>query len=83
MLRDAVADIEEVAAALGRSPQWLRRNWLSYAIKTGFPRKLPHTWVWPRRAVEAFLSQQRPAPPAANISEIIKDQLSQRYGGRG
>lgn len=55
MLTNETASIEEVAAAIGKSPSWLKRNWRPFHERTGFPRKIPAGDVWPRRAVEAWL----------------------------
>lgn len=54
-LSDETAQLDEVAAALGRSATWLRRNWLKLHAEQDFPRKIPAGWVWPRRAVEVWL----------------------------
>lgn len=66
-LSDETADIDEVAAALHRTTGWLRRKWLSLHQRHGFPRKVPDAWVWPRRAVQAWLrsggfDQPQPMP---------------------
>jgi hypothetical protein len=57
------AGLDEVAAALGKSPAWLMRHWLSFHRRTGFPRKIPAGWVWPRRAVELWLRSAGETPP--------------------
>ena len=55
MLSDLTADLDEVARALGRRPDWLKRNWLKLHREQGFPRKIPAGDVWPRGAVEVWL----------------------------
>jgi len=88
-LADEVAGLDEVAAAIGRTPTWLRRNWLKLHTAENFPRRIPSGWVWPRRAVEVWLrSAGRPLPnhPAANANQhvdLVEQQaaaLKQRYG---
>jgi len=54
-LAHETATLEEVAAALGRRPSWLKRHWIKLSREEGFPRRLSTGWVWPRRAVEAWL----------------------------
>lgn len=54
-LLDDTTGIAEVAAALGRSETWLRRNWIRIHEQHGFPRKHPTGWTWPRGAVTAWL----------------------------
>lgn len=87
-LTDEVAGLEEVAAALGRSPIWLQRNWLKLHQGEDFPRKIPSGWVWPRRAVEVWLRSAgqivRPLPANDDAGGDLIDQaaaaLKQRYG---
>lgn len=89
LVNDAVA-IAEVAAALGRSESWLRRNWLMIFEEYGFPRKHPTGWTWPRGAVSAWLASGGFAPrmlEAANDVLPVSDpeaaymaQLSRAYG---
>ena len=95
MLSNETASLHEVAAALGRDPDWLRRNWLKIHKRFGFPRKSALGWVWPRRLVEAFLaSPQRDAvtlhdaPANGNDAtaidpvEAARAAAAARYGGR-
>lgn len=88
-LSDEIAGLTEVAAAIGREPQWLQRNWLKLHQRENFPRKIPAGWVWPRRAVEVWLrsagqSIARPLP--ANDDGLVDEieaaarALKQRYG---
>lgn len=89
-LADETAPLDEVARALGRDPAWLKRHWLSFHLRHGFPRKLPGGFVWPRRAVAAWLRaggalpESQPAAnqndPAADILGQAKASLDQRYG---
>ncbi|WP_127523640.1 hypothetical protein [Mesorhizobium sp. Z1-4] len=91
MLKHQTADIGEVAAAIGKEPAWLQRHWLAYHRRTGFPRRIPGTWRWPRKAVEKWLEaggEEPPAAPApANQNEVSDHvalaaaSLLERYGG--
>lgn len=86
-LADETAGIDEVAAALGRTPDWLRRNWLKLARAYGFPRKHPTGWTWPRAALRAWLAGVEPEPAPANDNPFQSREaaytaaLDQRYGG--
>lgn len=94
MLSDDTAGVGEVATALGRSVDWLKRNWLKIHIDAGFPRKHPTGWTWPRAAVVAWLrapARQASGPRPANDNPIhllegFEDgyaaALEDRYGGR-
>jgi hypothetical protein len=91
MLTDETAPIEEVAAALGKTEDWLRRRWLKHHLETGFPRKLPDCWVWPRAAVAAWLrgggasAPQLAASndnPALDRDAAYRAALDAHYGGR-
>jgi hypothetical protein len=88
-LSDDTAGLDEVAAAIGRSADWLRRNWLKLHEAENFPRKIPAGWVWPRRAVEVWLRSagQIVAPPLPANDDGSTDEieaaaraLRQRYG---
>lgn len=88
-LSDETAGLDEVAAALGRPAEWLRRNWLKLHQQNDFPRKIPAGWVWPRRAVEVWLRSggelQLPPLPAnqngaADLLEEAAAALKRRYG---
>lgn len=57
-LADRVVGISELALALGRSEQWIKRQWLNLHMEEGMPRKLPTNWVWPRKAMENWIEQQ-------------------------
>jgi predicted DNA-binding transcriptional regulator AlpA len=85
-LQDDVCQIDEVAAALGRSPAWLRRNWVRIANEDGFPRRHPTGWTWPRAAVAAWLRGASSLPASANdngagdVSAAYEAALNQAYG---
>lgn len=87
--REDVAGLAAVAAALGRSQDWLRRNWLKIHREFGFPRKHPTGWTWPRAAVRAWLAAaphgfEGPANDNAAPApeEIWAAALDERYGAR-
>lgn len=89
-LSEEVVGLEEVAAHLGREPEWLKRNWLKLVNEHGFPRRHPSGWTWPRRAVAAWLraggAPQAPEAPAndnesVDVEAAFKAALSERYGG--
>lgn len=92
MLKDKTASLAEVAEALGRKPEWLKRNWLRFHNEHGFPRKIPCGDVWPRGAVEAWLrsagmiAQPLPAAnenaPGHDIISAAAQSLQERYGAR-
>jgi hypothetical protein len=68
-LSDETADLDEVAAAIGRTPEWLRRHWIGLHRRENFPRRIPGTWRFPRLAVLAWLraaGEARVAPEPAN-----------------
>lgn len=88
-LADEVAGLDEVAAAMGRTTIWMRRNWLKLHQAEDFPRKIPGGWVWPRRAVEVWLRSAgqlmaRPLPANDDGGGDFVDQaaaaLKARYG---
>ncbi|YBV97552.1 hypothetical protein M1D80_11930 [Phyllobacteriaceae bacterium JZ32] len=88
MLENETADIDEVAAAIGRKPQWLKRNWLKMHNNEGFPRPLPGSdWRWPRRMVELWLIAGGVVAKAANSNHVGADLITlqrqahhERYG---
>lgn len=91
MLTNETATVSEVAAAIGKSEGWLRRNWLPFHLEQGFPRKLSCGWVWPRRQVEAWLRAGGAAPVAivpanddlpADALLHASAALADRYGAR-
>lgn len=55
-LAQSTVTIAELAAALGRSPVWLRRNWKRLHEKEGLPRMIPGGLTFPRGLVTAWLS---------------------------
>lgn len=65
MLTDETATLDEVATAIGRSAAWLKRHWLRLHLSHAFPRKIAGGgFVWPRRAVEAWLRAGGAQPQA-------------------
>lgn len=69
MLESLTASLQEVAAALGRKPDWLRRNWRKLEA-SGFPSPLPGSgWRWPRRAVELWIASSGRAPSVAPVND--------------
>lgn len=88
--------LDELAAAIGRPPEWLKRKWLDIHVRHGFPRKIALGWVWPRRLVEAWLAAGGAAaipapanenlppldPPAVDPIEAARQAAAARYGGR-
>jgi hypothetical protein len=79
-LSDETAGLEEVAAALGRKPEWLKRRWLKLHREQGFPRKLSTGDVWPRRQVEVWLRSGgvlAPQPVPANQNTGGVDLVAQ------
>lgn len=90
LAEDAVA-IDEVAAALGRTENWLRRNWVKIYEEFGFPRRHPTGWTWPRGAVAAWLASggfsPRQLQPANDDAFALADpeaaymaNLNRQYG---
>ncbi len=87
LLSDETAGLDEVATALKRSPEWLRRNWLKLHTEQNFPRKISAGWIWPRRAVESWLrsgGMTLPLPANQNDGGDMIDAaaaaLKHRYG---
>jgi hypothetical protein len=89
-LTEETVCLEELAATLGRRPEWLMRRWLKLHMEHGFPRKHPTGWTWPRAAVAAWLRaggvMEAPASPANDNGSVdfeaaYRAALSDRYGG--
>ncbi len=81
-LSDRVVGIDELAAALGRKPEYIVRNWLKMHRKLGMPRKNPGGWIWPRGAMEAWLDGAE-LREVQQFSELVANQnrkLAERYG---
>lgn len=58
-----VMTIEEVAAHLGCTPAYLRRNWRRLVRERGMPKQLPGSdGRWPRVAMELWLSHGDASP---------------------
>lgn len=90
-LTDETASLGEVAAAFGKTEDWVRRKWLKLHLEAGFPRKLPMVWAWPRAAVLAWLRSggaSAPQPAASNDNPALdhdaayRAELDAHYGGR-
>jgi hypothetical protein len=87
-LSDKLVKLAEVAQALDRSEDWVKRNWLKLHLEKGMPRKLTVGWSWPRATLERWLEQgadgvprelpidETPSPetPAAPLALIIANQ---------
>lgn len=56
-LTDKLVKVDELAAALDRTEDWVKRNWLKLHLENGMPRKLSIGWSWPRRSLERWLEQ--------------------------
>ncbi|MGN8170465.1 hypothetical protein [Agrobacterium sp. 22117] len=54
-LSDRLVMLPEMAGALQRSEDWVRRHWLRLHQEHGMPRKCSVGWQWPRKAMEAWL----------------------------
>ncbi|WP_057465785.1 hypothetical protein [Pseudovibrio sp. POLY-S9] len=93
-LGSLVVGIEELATAMSRSEDWLKRNWLKQHEQQGMPRKHPSGWFWPRASIRSWLLNQHGAEPFSSndndaplltpLEARISDQqqmLHSRYGG--
>ncbi|MFK0330883.1 hypothetical protein ACIQUB_07145 [Rhizobium sp. NPDC090275] len=90
-LQDRLVKIDELAQALGRKEDWIKRNWLRMHQKDGMPRKVPSAWAWPRKAMEAWLegaiapqAAEAPEPPAMPLAVIAANEnarLRAKYSG--
>lgn len=98
MLSEKLVKLPELAAALDRSEDWIKRNWLRWHTEHGMPRKLAIGWSWPRAALERWLEEGanglvrvEPRPSAAPaegpaLQLVIANQnahLRAKYAGRG
>lgn len=84
-LSERVVGLDELAAALRREPDYIRRNWLKMHQRHGMPRKNPTGWVWPRGAMEAWLDGAE-AAEVTNLSNLVANQnrkLAEKYAGGG
>jgi hypothetical protein len=96
-LADRLVRIEEVAAALDRTEDWVQRNWLKMHLEHGMPRKLPTGWQWPRVAMERWIDahgfavddtsvNDEHADLAADLADLVANQNRRhrdRYSGAG
>lgn len=88
-LQERLVKIDELAAALDRKPDWIKRNWLRLHREKGMPRKVPETWAWPRRALETWIENSAAAEaetllkPPVGIQAVVANEnrrLRTRYG---
>ena len=97
MLSEKLVKLPELAEALDRSEDWIKRNWLRLHLERGMPRKLSVGWSWPRGALERWLEQgadgaaREEATPRDKPRDLAPLQLAianqnarmrQRYAGR-
>lgn len=96
MLSEKLVKLPELAAALDRSEDWIKRNWLRQHLEFGMPRKLAIGWSWPRAALERWLEEgagglprvePQPGKPrdVASLQMVIANQnahLRAKYAGR-
>lgn len=97
MLSEKLVKLPELAAALDRSEDWIKRNWLRLHMENGMPRKLSVGWSWPRAALERWLEEgaggtpriePTPQPQANEIAPlrlVIAGQnarMRAKYAGR-
>ncbi len=78
-LSSHTVSIGDVAAAMGREEEWLRRNWRRLQRTHGFPRKIPGAARFPRAAVETWLTRGGAVPPvpeAANLNQPGGDPVA-------
>jgi len=55
---DLVIGLTELAQVLGKTPDYLKRNWLKLHRTLGMPRKHPAGFIWPRGAINVWLTSQ-------------------------
>lgn len=97
-LSEKLVKLGELATALDRTEDWIKRNWLKLHLEKGMPRKIAVGWAWPRGALERWLEEgadgvPREQPPApaespvgAVLAGIVANQnadLRERYAGGG
>ena len=96
-LADRLVRIDEVAAALDRTEDWVQRNWLKMHTAHGMPRKLPTGWQWPRAAMERWIESfgasayeatgpNDPVDLSAELADLVANQNRRhrdRYMGAG
>lgn len=56
--RDLVIGLAELAEVLGITPENLKRTWLKLHQKHAMPRKHAAGWLWPRGAINIWLTSQ-------------------------
>lgn len=80
-LKDPPVTLAELAAALGRSPAYIKRYHHRMHERFGLPRKLAIGWLWPRLAIEAYLAGNDAPVSAVAIAANQNRALSARYAG--
>lgn len=68
-LQDETVAIDEIAQAMGRTAEWLKKNWRRLHKNKNFPHMLPGTQgLWSRPAVRDWMvnSGELPVPPSAD-----------------
>lgn len=85
-IAELTVPLEEVAAALGLSPERLRRLARSLHEKHGFPLPLPTAgWRWSRPVLQAWLEAGgAPLAPedAPDLPKLQNAMLRRKYGAR-
>jgi hypothetical protein len=80
MLSEHTATLEEVAAAIGRDPAWLKRHWRRLTSRNGFPAPLPGSkWCWSRQLVLLWIANA-PARPVADNENAPSPQPADAGG---
>lgn len=76
-----VIGVEELAAVLGITPANLKRTWLKRHLEGGMPRKHAAAWLWPRAAVNVWLTSPanvEAVPGNDNTGDTPPDLHAQR-----
>lgn len=91
-LAEKFVSLDEIAAAVGRSPAWLMRHHRRLSREEGMPEKCCLGWVWPRRRMEEWIDGTygraivEEAESASRTPTMIANQnqrLRQRYARAG
>ncbi|MGI2031969.1 hypothetical protein ACRQ1B_06205 [Rhizobium panacihumi] len=92
-LAEKLVKLAELAEALDRSEDWVKRNWLKLHLEKGMPRKLTIGWSWPRSSMEHWLEEgaggairiveaepaPMPAVPASNVIALAAITANQNH----
>lgn len=86
-IAELTVPLDEVAAALGISPDRLRRTARALHVRHGFPLPLPVIggWRWSRAVLEAWLEAGGVPAAAEDAPDLTQSQnamLRRRYGAR-